>query len=107
MIKYGVSRKIVSCQYYEFANIYGMIWRAFQPTILEKGFTGQFLQKDFNDYVDFDSIPIGRSKNNELIVICNKSENNMQGNNEKKVCDNYGKDSSKSEESESESEHSL
>ena len=30
----------------------------------------------------------------------------MQGNNEK-VCDNYGKDSSESEESESESEHSL
>ena len=27
----------------------------------------------------------------------------MQGNNEKKVCDNYGKDSSKSEKSESES----
>ena len=28
----------------------------------------------------------------------------MQGNNEKKVCDNYGKDSSESEESESEPE---
>ena len=40
-------------------------------------------------------------------MICNKGENNMQGNNEKKVCDNYGRDSSKSEESESESEHSL
>ena len=40
-------------------------------------------------------------------MICNKSENGMQGNNEKKVCDNYDKDSSKSEESESESEHSL
>ena len=55
MIKYGVSTKIVSFQYYEFANIYGMIWRAFQPTILEKGFTGQFLHQDFNDYVDFNS----------------------------------------------------
>ena len=31
----------------------------------------------------------------------------MRGNNEKKVCDNYGKDSPKSEEIESESEHSL
>ena len=55
MIKYGVSRKIVSCQVHEFANIYDMIWRAFQPTILAKGFTVQFLHKDFNDYVDLDS----------------------------------------------------
>ena len=40
-------------------------------------------------------------------MICNKIANNTQGNNEKKVCDNYGKDSSESEESESESEHLL
>ena len=46
-------------------------------------------------------------KNNELIMICNKSENSMEGNNENKVCDNYGKHSSESQESESESEHSL
>ena len=40
-------------------------------------------------------------------MICNKSATNMQGNNEKKVCDNYGKNSSECEESESESKHSL
>ena len=40
-------------------------------------------------------------------MICNKIANNTQENNEKKVCDNYGKDSSESEESESESEHLL
>ena len=106
MIKYGVSTKIVSCQVHEFANIYDIIRRAFQPTILAQGFTVQFLHKDFNDYVDLDSlIQLEDRKNNELI--CNKNANNMQGNNEKKVCDNYGKDSSESEESESESEHSL
>ena len=106
-MKYEVSRKIVSCQVHEFANIDDMI-RAFQPTILAEGFTVQFLHKDFNDYVDLDSpIQLEDRKNNKLIVISNKSANNMQRNNEKKVCNNYGKDSSESEESESESEHSL
>ena len=100
MIKYGVSRKIVSCQVHEFANIYDTIRRAFQPTILTQGFTVQFLHKVFNDYVDLESpIQLEDRKNNELIEICNKSANNMQGNNDKKVCDNYGKDSSESEES--------
>ena len=55
MMKYGVSRKIVSCHVHEFANIYDMISRAFQPTILAQGFTVQFLHKDFNNYVDLDS----------------------------------------------------
>ena len=85
-----------------------MIRRAFQPTILAQGFLVQFLHKGFNYYVDLDSpIRLEDRKNNELIVICNKSATNMQGNNEKKVCDNYGKNSSECEESESESKHSL
>ena len=38
MIKYGVSRKIRLCQVHEFVNIYDMIRRAFQPTMLAQGF---------------------------------------------------------------------
>ena len=109
MIKYRVSRKIILCHVHEFANIHHMIRRTFQPTIiLAHGFTIQFLHWEFNDYVDFDSpIQLEDRKNDELIVICNNSAKNMQGNNEQKVCDNSGKDFSESGESESESEHSL
>ena len=80
MINNGVSRKIVSCHVHEFANIHHMIRRAFQPTIiLAHGFTIQFLHWDFNDYVDFDSpIQLKDQKNDELIVICNNSANNMK-----------------------------
>ena len=46
-------------------------------------------------------------KNDELIVICNNSAKNMQGNNEQKVCDNSDKDFFESGENESDSEHSL
>ena len=78
IIKYGVSRKIVLFQFHEFANIYAMIRRAFRPTILAQGFAVQFFHKEFNDYIDLDSpIQLELRKNNELIVICNKSANNV------------------------------
>ena len=38
MVKYGLSRKIVLCQVHEFANMYDMIRRAFQPTIMAHEF---------------------------------------------------------------------
>ena len=60
MIKYGVSKKILSHQVHEFANIYDMIRTAFQPTILAQGFTVQFLHKDL--CWPWLSNPTGRSK---------------------------------------------